>query len=41
MIGKMITDHDRDLIIQDFDKVILSSRKMWADLALPSTSNIV
>ena len=27
MIGKMITDHDRDLIIEDFDKVIVSDRR--------------
>ena len=24
MIGKMIADHDRDLIVQDFEKVIVS-----------------
>ena len=27
MIGKMIADHDRDLIIEDFDKVIMSDRR--------------
>ena len=27
MIGKMIADHDRDLIVEDFDKVIVSDRR--------------
>ena len=27
MIGKMIADHDRDLIVQDFEKVIMSDRR--------------
>ena len=27
MIGKMITNHDRDLIIQDFEKVIVSDHR--------------
>ena len=27
MIDKMIADHDRDLIVQDFEKVIVSDRR--------------
>ena len=27
MIGKMIPNHDRDLIVEDFDKVIVSDRR--------------
>ena len=27
MIGKMIADHDRDLIVQDFEKVIVSDHR--------------
>ena len=27
VIGKMIADHDRDLIVQDFEKVIVSDRR--------------